>query len=59
MGAVVEVALEAKEVLLVEVVGEVGGGEADEEDQQAGGDDVDALVGSEVGAEEGRKGSSR
>ncbi len=52
VGAVVEVAFEAEERLLVEVVGEVGGGDADAEEEQAGEDDVGALVGSEVGVEE-------
>jgi hypothetical protein len=49
VGAVVEEALETEEMLLEEVVGEVGGGDADAEDQQTVEDDVHAFVGCDVG----------
>ena len=45
VGAVVEVTFEAEEMLFVEVVGEIGGDEAEEEDEEAGDDDFDAFVG--------------
>lgn len=56
MVAVVEVAFESEEVTLKEVVGEVGGGEAEAEDHHAGDDDVRALVRGEVRTEVAAKG---
>lgn len=54
--AVVEETLEAEEALFVEVEGEVGRGEAEKEDQQAGEEDDGTFIRGEVKLNQGADG---